>query len=1232
MVKLFVGNLSDKVDSHRLRNLFLEFVNVQECDVLKNFAFVHVSNEEDAQKVIDRFNNYNLEGKNISIERSTSKLRKDPGMSDKCFTCGACDHKTPNCPLDGTTVHGVKRPNTGGDGGSFAKRSNSNSRVLNGLSKSNIAQPLNPVINDPELAVPPNSELKPLYDAYIDARAQYFYFREKYQKEMIRIQQITTTPTLIYDLTGKATASRKFEPPANMVNSFNPATNNFAAPPPNFTVPPPNRPLNVPAPGPYGKNSVAINNPAPTFPVMNNSSNFTSIPPPMNFSVPPPAAGTAPFFPTAAANRNMKLQYISNQLKNWQKINITAKCFYNCRNGVFGCLPEEKKTNYVSLNVNPISPEEAQRLHLINAFRRYGYLKADINPLEVKSEKSRVVPELNPRIYGLDPNSEETISKSSIEGEKGAKLSDLINHLEDVYCGKMAIEFMHLQNVEERSFLAQQFEEVKNIDIKDEEKVNLLELMLKSQNFDNYLATKFPTLKRYGCEGSESMFGFFNEIFSSACDNEISDIVMCKAHRGRSNLLVGLMEFPVVQMFRKIKGKPEFPENVDGSGDVLSHLTSSFDFKSKNGNNSVHITMLPNPSHLEAVNPVAMGKARGRANTLRTGDYSNIKNNSKVGDNILCLQIHGDGAFSGQGVVWETLAMSQIPHYRVGGSIHLIVNNQIAFTAESRIGRSTLHASDMAKGIDCPVIHVNGDSPEDVIRASKLALAYRMKFRKDIFVNMLSFRRWGHNELDNCIITQPLMYDEIENRDSVPDIYCEKLINQGLYDEDKRTQLLKIHTEYLQSEFKNADIAPPQVKHLQGNWKNFIQAPKAVMVWDTGFDVDHLRFIGAASVKTPESFSIHPHLAKMHVQGRIKKMETGENIDWGTAEALAFGSCLAQGFDVRISGQDVGRATFAHRHAMLVDQKTDEIYIPLNNMEKDQTNFIELANSLLSEEAVLGFEYGYSMENPNRLSIWEAQFGDFFNGAQIMIDTFIASAESKWLTQSGLVLLLPHGFDGAGPEHSSCRMERFLQLCDSKEDQKPVDGENVNMFVVNPTTSAQYFHLLRRQIVTNYRKPLIIVAPKVLLRHPNAASKMEDFAPGTYFKKVIDDIEIDNSRKNNIKKIIFVSGKHAFLLMKERKERNVSDTAIVRVESLCPFPVNELQEIKKIYPNATNFVWSQEEPRNAGAWTFISPRFENALGIKLKYAGRREIAWTATAIAHYHAKEEQEVLDETFMI
>ncbi|VDP20394.1 unnamed protein product [Heligmosomoides polygyrus] len=413
------------------------------------------------------------------------------------------------------------------------------------------------------------------------------------------------------------------------------------------------------------------------------------------------------------------------------------------------------------------------------------------------------------------------------------------------------------------------------------------------------------------------------------------------------------------------------------------------------------------------------------------------------------------------GIVWESISLSQAPHFRLGGSIHLVTNNQIAFTAEAHIGRSTTHCTDIAKSFECPVIHVNGDHPEDVVKATRLAIAYREKFRKDVFINMVCFRRWGHNELDDPSFTQPIMYRVIESRESVPRQYADELIDQGLLSEDDIKNEKETHTAKLMESFRAVDSTPPVAKHLDGYWKGFVQAPPEVQKWDTGCDVDLLK-IGAIPLQ-----KVHPHLQKTHCEARIQKLVSGEGIDWGTAESLAFGSLLLEGNDVRISGQDVGRATFSFRHAMLVDNDSDQTHIPLNHISDKQQGFIEVANNLLSEEAILGFEFGYSLDHPRRLCVWEAQFGDFFNGAQIIIDTFLASAESKWLTQSGLTLLLPHGIDGAGPEHSTCRMERFLQLCDSREDQQPVDGENVNLRVANPTTSAQYFHLLRRQVRTH---------------------------------------------------------------------------------------------------------------------------------------------------------------------
>ncbi|TKR61087.1 hypothetical protein L596_028247 [Steinernema carpocapsae] len=430
-------------------------------------------------------------------------------------------------------------------------------------------------------------------------------------------------------------------------------------------------------------------------------------------------------------------------------------------------------------------------------------------------------------------------------------------------------------------------------------------------------------------------------------------------------------------------------------------------------------------------------------------------------------------------------------------------------------------------------------------------------------------------------------------------------------------------------DFRAIDLTGPRAAHLEGNWKGFQQAPKAFSKWETGVDEEFLRYVGAASVKTPEGFNVHPHLAKTHCDARVTKLEKGEGIDWATAEAMAFGSILMQGNDVRISGQDVGRGTFSHRHAMLTDQKTDAGYIPLNNLKDGQTNFLEVCNNLLSEEAILGFEFGYSMEHPKRLCVWEAQFGDFFNGAQIMIDTFLASAESKWLTQSGLVMLLPHGIDGAGPEHSSCRMERFLQLVDSREDQKPADGDNINFQVAHPTTSAQYFHLLRKQVVTPYRKPLVVVGPKVLLRHPKAASTLSEMGPGTHFQPVLADHTV---LPYKVTKVVFVSGKHCFTLQKERDERKMDNIAVIRLEGIAPFPVEDIKKAMDLYPKANKFVWSQEEARNAGCWPFVNRRFAHAFGVNLEYAGRKELAWTATAIGEFHQKEIQEVIDETFAL
>ncbi|XP_048510890.1 2-oxoadipate dehydrogenase complex component E1 isoform X2 [Athalia rosae] len=755
-----------------------------------------------------------------------------------------------------------------------------------------------------------------------------------------------------------------------------------------------------------------------------------------------------------------------------------------------------------------------------------------------------------------------------------------------------------------------------------EKKRKIATEMLKSQAFDNFISKKFVTFKRYAGEGAESMMAFFHEFFEQAAADKLDHIIMCMPHRGRLNLLTGMLKFPIEKLFHKLRGFSEFPENAKATGDVASHFTSSADLFLKG--RMIHVTMLYNPSHLEAVNPVSMGKTRGIMQVVGDGAYSH-GDELPWSEKVLNLQVHGDAAYSGQGVNQESLALFAAPHFEVGGSVHLVVNNQLGFTTPAARGRSSRYCTDVAKSISAPVLHVNGDDPEMVVRATKLAFRYQRTFRKDAFVDLNCFRRWGHNELDDPTYTNPAIYKIIQGRKSTPDLYVEKLINSKIITPDEAKSIISEHTAWLAESLRQVDNYVPEAVYLSGRWSEMSQATASVSKWNTGVDLDLLRFVAEKSVQC-DGLEVHPHLFKSHIEARRKKIADGLALDWATAEALSFGSLLHEGYNVRLSGQDVGRGTFSHRHAMLVDQSTSGIYIPLNSMTKDQTGKLEIANSILSEEAVLGFEYGLSIASPTVLPIWEAQFGDFFNGAQIIIDTFINSGEAKWMVNSGLTMLLPHGYDGAGPEHSSCRIERFLQLTDSHEDRP--DGDDVNIQIANPTTPAQYFHLLRRQMVRNFRKPLVIVAPKILLRHASATSPLSDMGVGTGFINVIGDSTVD---PDIVKKVIFVSGKHYYALNKEKELRGLKDVAIIRLESLCPFPILEvLEEIRK-FKHARTFIWSQEEPQNMGAWNFVKPRFENLCGRQLKYSGRQPMAAPATGIGQVHQREAQEVIVQPFL-
>ncbi|XP_068168862.1 2-oxoadipate dehydrogenase complex component E1 [Antennarius striatus] len=898
-------------------------------------------------------------------------------------------------------------------------------------------------------------------------------------------------------------------------------------------------------------------------------------------------------------------------------------CCYHTEKGVYGYRPKptENQQKFVSDRIGALNQDHGLA-RLVEAYRAHGHKAAKINPLLPQKPVADSVPEIDV-LRGAVTGRLNTTGLRHF-GKAEASVEEVQAYLEEAYCGHLSVEPNQLSSMEEREWFADRFEELKKQSFTTEERRHLSKIMLESQEFDHFLATKFATVKRYGGEGAESMMGFFHELFYQSAHSGVTDIIIGMPHRGRLNLLTGLLKFPPELMFRKMRGLSEFPDASPSIGDVLSHLTATedLDFGARH---SVHVTMLPNPSHLEAINPVAQGKARARQQLKKEGDYSH-EDSAHPGDRVICLQVHGDGSFPGQGVVAETLTLSNLPHYRVGGSIHLIVNNQVGYTTPSERGRSSLYCSDVGKMVNCAIIHVNGDQAEDVLRATRLAVEYQRLFRKDVIVDLICYRQWGHNELDEPFFTNPAMYKIIRSRESIPDSYSDQLISEGLMTDAEREEIKSKHYGMLNDKLSNMTLYSPPPTNLQGRWGDLVEPQARITTWDTGVPVPLLQFVGAKSVDIPEEIQLHSHLGKTHVQARLHKLEDGTKLDWSTAEALAFGSLLSQGFNIRISGQDVGRGTFSQRHAMVVCQETNDMFIPLNHISPEQTGFLEVCNSPLSEEAVLGFEYGMSIAQPKLLPIWEAQFGDFFNGAQIIFDTFISGGEAKWLLQNGMVILLPHGYDGAGPEHSSCHMERFLQMCDSKEEG--VDGDNVNMYVVNPTTPAQYFHLLRRQMIRNFRKPLIVVGPKTLLRFSGAVSSLAELAPGTHFKPVLGDTSVS---PQSVQRVVLCSGKHYYALLKQREATAANQsTAVIRVEELCPFPLEALQQEFQKYPKVKDFIWSQEEPQNMGPWSFVAPRFEKQLGCKLQLVGRPALPAPAVGIGTLHQQQHEAILTDTF--
>ncbi|XP_053605594.1 probable 2-oxoglutarate dehydrogenase E1 component DHKTD1 homolog, mitochondrial [Plodia interpunctella] len=905
------------------------------------------------------------------------------------------------------------------------------------------------------------------------------------------------------------------------------------------------------------------------------------------------------------------------QLMRCRERRVYERVKYHSGAGVFGHRPQPVNEADFAQDLIVKRYDNCRAHQLVNAYRTYGHLRANIDNVEYRNE-NRNIKELSISRYGLANG--DTVELGLLYGYNGRRpTTALVDELEKIYCGAISYEFSYLETEAEREWFAERVETgVDSID--KNRKIEMAKEMLHSQAWDKFLSVKFPTVKRYCGEGAESLLTFFSTLFGLTTAEGVQQVILAMAHRGKLNVLSGLLQCPPVKIFSKFSGKPEFPHETDAVCDISTHLSASTDI-SANGK-TVRFSLLNNPSHLEAANPVSMGKTRSKQLQYKEGHYSR-DGSSKMGDKFLNVQIHGDAAFTGQGVNQETLMLSRAPHFDVGGSLHVVVNNQVGFTLPALRGRSCRYVTDLAKAISVPVIHVNGDYPELVAKATNIAFEYQRRFRKDVFIDYNCYRRWGHNELDDPTFTNPLMYQVIHNRKSIPDLYADKLISEGILTHNQVDGITQEYSKYLQSQYEAVPTYKPEVSYYQDQWSKMSPALRNVEIWDTGVDTGLLKMVGQASVTFPKDFNIHPHLEKTHVKNRLTRLSEDKELDWATAEALAFGSLLMEGRHVRLSGEDVGRGTFSHRHAMLVDQKTESIYIPLNHIHEQQKGYLEVANSILSEEAVLGFEYGMAYDCPDNLVIWEAQFGDFYNGAQIIVDTYVASGESKWIRSNGLVMLLPHGYDGAASEHSSCRLERFLQLTDSLESAP--DSEAVCMHVANPTTPAQYFHLLRRQMVRNYRKPLIVVAPKLLLRLADAVSPISEFGPRTHFQPVIGDKIADPLK---VKRVILVSGKHYYELHKERLRAKIDDVAIVRVESLAPFPLQGLQVELEKYRNARKFIWSQEEHRNMGAWSFIKLRFENLLGRKLLYAGRSEAATPAVGTSVLHQAEVEHILNE----
>jgi 2-oxoglutarate dehydrogenase E1 component len=863
--------------------------------------------------------------------------------------------------------------------------------------------------------------------------------------------------------------------------------------------------------------------------------------------------------------------------------------------------------------------DSIRALMLIRAYRIRGHLVANLDPLGMRDQTPH--PELDPKSYGFtDADMDRPIFLDNVLGLQMASMRQIVEIVKRTYCGTFALQYMHISDPEQAAWLKERIEGYgKEIQFTQNGRKAILNKLVEAEGFEKFLHVKYMGTKRFGLDGGEALIPAMEQIIKRGGALGLTEIVIGMPHRGRLSVLANVMNKPYRAIFNEFQGGSFKPEDVDGSGDVKYHLGASSD-REFDGN-TVHLSLTANPSHLEAVNPVVLGKVRAKQDQL--GDSARTK--------VMAVLLHGDAAFAGQGVVAEGFQLSGIRGHRTGGTMHIVVNNQIGFTTAPHFSRSSPYPTDLALMVEAPIFHVNGDDPEAVVHAAKVATEFRQKFHKDVVLDIFCYRRFGHNEGDEPNFTNPAMYKRIKTQKTTLQLYTERLVKDGLIPEGEIEDAKAAFQARLNDEFEaGKEYKPNKADWLDGRWSHLNREGEEYQRGETAIKPETMAEVGRALTTAPDGFNLHKTVGRL-LDTKREMFDSGKGFDWATAEALAFGSLLTEGYPVRLAGQDSARGTFSQRHSALVDQATEDRYYPLNHIRDGQQKY-EVIDSMLSEYAVLGFEYGYSLAEPNALVMWEAQFGDFANGAQIMFDQFISSGERKWLRMSGLVMLLPHGFEGQGPEHSSARLERFLQMC--AED---------NWIVANCTTPANYFHILRRQIHRSFRKPLVLMTPKSLLRHKLAISDAEDFTTGSSFHRVLwDDAEKGHSDTvlapdDKIRRVVVCSGKVYYDLLEERDARGLTDVYLLRLEQFYPFPALALMKELERFKGA-DIVWCQEEPKNQGGWTFVEPNIEwvlsriGAANPRPRYAGRAASASPATGLASQHKAQQNALVNDALTI